>query len=72
MQPSELRHLSVPTLLIWGDHDPVGTVDVAQAVASLIPDAQLDVVAAGHAVWLGDPKRISGLLCAFVRSGGDR
>jgi pimeloyl-ACP methyl ester carboxylesterase len=61
-----------PTLLIWGDHDPVGTVDVAQAVASLIPDAQLDVVAAGHAVWLGDPKRISGLLCAFVRSGGDR
>ena len=36
---------------------------MAQAVASLIPDAQLDVVAAGHAVWLGDPKRISGLLC---------
>jgi hypothetical protein len=58
VQPSELQHLTVPTLLIWGDHDPVGTVDVAQAVASLIPDAQLDVVAAGHAVWLGDPKRI--------------
>lgn len=72
VQPSELQHLTVPTLLIWGDHDPAGTVDVAQAVASLIPDAQLDVVAAGHAVWLGHPKRISGLLCAFVRSGGDR
>ena len=71
VQPSELQHLTVPTLLIWGDHDPVGPVDAAQAVESLIPDAQLDVVAAGHAVWLGDPKRISGLLCAFVRSGGD-
>ena len=72
VQPSELHHLTVPTLLIWGDHDPVGTVDVAQAVASLIPDAQLDVVAAGHAVWLGDPKRIAGLLCTFVQAGGDR
>ncbi len=71
VQPSELQRLTVPTLLIWGDHDPVGTVDVAHAVASVIPDAQLDVVAAGHAVWLGDPKRISGLLCAFVRSGGE-
>ena len=72
VQPSELKSLTVPTLLIWGDHDPVGTVDVAHTVASLIPDAQLDVVAAGHAVWLGDPKRISGLLCAFARSHGDR
>ena len=72
VQPSELQELTVPTLLIWGDHDPVGTVDVARAVASLIPDAQLDLIAAGHAVWLGDPKRISGLLCAFARSGGER
>ena len=70
VKPSELQHLTVPTLLIWGDHDPVGTVEMARTVASLIPDAQLEVVAAGHAVWLGDPKRISGLLCAFVRSGG--
>jgi pimeloyl-ACP methyl ester carboxylesterase len=72
VHPSELQHLTVPTLLVWGDHDPVGPVDVAQAVASLIPEGHLEVVAAGHAVWLGDPKRISGLLCAFVRSGGER
>ena len=72
VQPGELKNLTVPTLLIWGDHDPVGTVSVAQAVTSLIPDAQLDVVAAGHAVWLGDPKRITGLLCAFVRARSDR
>ena len=72
VQPSELQHLTVPTLLIWGDHDPVGTVDVARAVASLIPDAQLEVVDAGHAVWLGNPKRIAGLLGAFMHAGGDR
>ncbi|MGH2782679.1 MAG: alpha/beta fold hydrolase [Thermoleophilaceae bacterium] len=72
VQPGELQQLTVPTLLIWGDNDPVGTVDVGQAVASLIPHAQLQVVPAGHAVWLGDPKRISELLCTFVRSAGDR
>lgn len=71
VHPSELQQLTVPTLLVWGDHDPVGPLDVAQAVASLIPERQLEVVAAGHAVWLGDPKRISALLCAFVRSGGE-
>ena len=71
VQPGELKNLTVPTLLVWGDHDPVGTVSVAQAVTSLIPDARLDVVAAGHAVWLGDPKRITGLLCAFVRARSD-
>jgi pimeloyl-ACP methyl ester carboxylesterase len=48
VQPSELQHLTVPTLLVWGDHDPVGTVEVAQTVASLIPHAQLDMVAAGQ------------------------
>jgi len=72
VQPGDLQHVTVPTLLIWGDHDPVGRVEVAQTVASLILHAQLDMVPAGHAVWLGDPKRISGLLCAFVLSGGKR
>ena len=26
VQPGELKNLTVPTLMIWGDHDPVGTV----------------------------------------------
>jgi pimeloyl-ACP methyl ester carboxylesterase len=72
VQPSELRQLAVPVLLIWGDHDPVGTVDAAEAVARLIADVQLHVVDAGHAVWLGDPKLIAERLSAFVRAGGDR
>jgi pimeloyl-ACP methyl ester carboxylesterase len=71
VDPCELRRLTVPTLLVWGDHDPVGGVDVAQATAKLIPDAQLEVLPAGHAVWLGDPNRVSELLSRFVRSGGN-
>lgn len=72
MQPEELRRLNVPTLVLWGDHDPVGAVGVARATARLVPEAQLDVLPAGHVPYLGNPERVSELLSAFVRSSGDR
>ena len=71
VSPDDLRRLRVPTLLVWGDHDPVGGVEVAQATASLIPDAQLEVLPAGHVPWLGNPDRVSELLSVFVRSASD-
>lgn len=36
IQPTELHRLAVPTLLVWGDHDPVGSVEVGRRVAALI------------------------------------
>jgi pimeloyl-ACP methyl ester carboxylesterase len=68
-RPADLRALSVPTLLIWGDHDPVGSVDVARAAAGLIPDAGLEVLPAGHVPQLGHPERVAALVSGFVRSG---
>src|SRR5829696_5970655 len=72
LHPDELRRLTVPTLLIWGDHDPVGAVEDAQATARLAPSAQLEVLPAGHVPYLGHPERTSELLSRFVRSGDDR
>jgi pimeloyl-ACP methyl ester carboxylesterase len=71
VRPEELRRLRVPTLLIWGAHDPIGGVEAAQATARLIPKAQLEVLPAGHVPYLGHPERVSELLCTFVRSGSD-
>ena len=71
VSPEDLRQLTVPTLLVWGDHDPIGGVKLAQATASLIPDAQLEVLPAGYVPWLGNPARVSDLLSGFVRSGSD-
>jgi pimeloyl-ACP methyl ester carboxylesterase len=68
LQPDELRQLNVPTLLVWGDHDPVGTAEVAREIARLIPRAQLQLLQAGHVPYLGHPQRVSELLSAFIRS----
>jgi pimeloyl-ACP methyl ester carboxylesterase len=68
IHPDELRRLNVPTLIIWGDHDPVGTADVAREAARLIPRAQLELLPAGHVPYLGHPQGVSELLTTFIRS----
>jgi pimeloyl-ACP methyl ester carboxylesterase len=70
IEPDELRRLTVPTLLIWGDHDPVGTVEAARATATLVAPARLAILPAGHVPYLGHPRRVAELLTAFVSSPG--
>ncbi len=70
VSPEELRRLTVPTLLIWGDHDPVGAVEAAQATAGLIPDPRLEVLPAGHVPYLGHPDRVADLVAELVRVDG--
>ena len=66
----DLRRLAVPTLMIWGDHDPVVPVVQARAVAAEIPNARLEVLPAGHVPQLGNPDRVAALLEEFVRQPG--
>ena len=56
---ADLRELAVPTLLLWGDHDPVGSAHAARRIQALIPHAELHVVDGGHAPWLGQPAQIA-------------
>jgi pimeloyl-ACP methyl ester carboxylesterase len=65
--PDDLRRLSVPTLMIWGDRDPVVPIEAARAAAQLIPDARLEVLPAGHVPQLGHPEQVAELLTAFAR-----
>ena len=68
--PEDLRRLSVPTLMIWGDRDPVVPIAAARAAAALIPDARLEVLPAGHVPQLGHPERVAELLTAVARGEG--
>ena len=63
----ELARVATPTLLIWGENDPLGGADVARAVAASIPGARLEMLAAGHAPWLGHPDRTGRLVSEFMR-----
>jgi pimeloyl-ACP methyl ester carboxylesterase len=68
VRPDELRRLSMPTLLIWGECEPLGSVAVAQQVTDLIPDGRLAVLPGGHAPWLGEPARTAAAVANFVRT----
>lgn len=63
----ELRRLAMPTLLVWGEHEPLGSVEVAQAVVRTIPNARLCVVPGGHAPFLGEPAIVASAVSDFVR-----
>lgn len=43
----KLSTLEVPTLLLWGDSDPISPVRVGERLAALLPCAELHIVAGG-------------------------
>jgi pimeloyl-ACP methyl ester carboxylesterase len=63
----ELRQVAVPTLLVWGEREPLGGVEVARAVTDFIPRARLRVLPTGHAPWLGEPALTAATVLDFVR-----
>jgi len=67
IRPEDLRRLSVPTLMVWGDRDPVVPIEAARAAALLVPDARLEVLHAGHVPQLGHPEQVAELLTDFAR-----
>lgn len=67
VRPDELRQVAMPTLVVWGEQDPLGSVSVAQAVTELIPHARLEVLPNGHAPFLGQPAQTAATVAQFVR-----
>jgi pimeloyl-ACP methyl ester carboxylesterase len=67
LRAEELRRVAMPTLVVWGERDPLGGVPVAQAVTRMIPDARLEVLPTGHGPWLGQPTRTAAAVMEFVR-----
>lgn len=63
---AELRNGEQPTLLIWGEHDPVGSLDAAHAAAALIPHARVAGVPTGHAPWFGEAAHTAELIMGFL------
>jgi len=62
----ELHRLEVPTLMIWGDRDPVVPLAHARTAAAQIAQARLEILPAGHVPQLAHPDRVAALLEEFA------
>ena len=67
LQPHELGRLAMPTLVIWGERDPLGGVPVAQELTRVIPHAHLEILPTGHGPWLGRPVETATAITDFLR-----
>ncbi len=63
-----LSGIEHPTLLVWGDQDPIGDLDAARRAAEAIPNAELAVVSTGHAPWWGEPEQCAGLISNHIET----
>ena len=67
LQADELSRLSVPTMIVWGEQDPIGDPAVARALTDAIPGARLELLPAAHMPWFAEPDRTGELVAAFLR-----
>jgi pimeloyl-ACP methyl ester carboxylesterase len=57
----------LPTLIVWGDRDPIIPVEHGRAAHALLANSQLEIFeGAGHFPQLDDPYRFATLVTAFV------
>jgi len=62
-----LSSIKAPTLIIWGEQDPIFPVDQAQVALKGIPDARLTVFGrCGHIPYLEHPNKFNSLVKEFL------
>jgi non-heme chloroperoxidase len=63
-----LREINAPTLILWGEQDPLFPREEQERLAAAIPDATLKVYPeTGHAVHWDRPERFVRDLEAFMK-----
>jgi abhydrolase domain-containing protein 14 len=63
-----LRKLALPTLIVWGDQDPVVPLAQANALHAWVRDSQLVILkGAGHPCYLDRPDEFHAALIDFLR-----
>lgn len=69
----EIKSVTMPTLLIWGDSDPISPVAVGEHLLSLLPDATLRVIEGGsHSFACDEPELTAQLITDHLEAGPRR
>jgi pimeloyl-ACP methyl ester carboxylesterase len=63
----ELSAVAAPSLLLWGDSDPISPVAVGERLASLLPSAALHVLAGGtHSLAVDRADKVAAQIRAYL------
>jgi 2-hydroxy-6-oxonona-2,4-dienedioate hydrolase len=69
--PVWCERIEAPTLLLWTDHDPTGTVEEAELLREWIPDARIELIeGAGHWPQWEKPDEFHRAHLRFLNGGG--
>jgi pimeloyl-ACP methyl ester carboxylesterase len=68
LNEDDLKHVCQPVMLLWGENDPFGTVDIGQQIANALPLSEFHSVPGGHLPWLDDPAEAGRLILKFLSS----
>lgn len=64
-----MAHVSAPTLLVWGDSDPLVPLRYAEEIRKKIPQAKLEILeGAGHVAMWDRAARFNEVVLAFLES----
>ena len=69
---ARIREIDLPTLLLWGRHDRVVPLDVAERLLAALPNAQLEIMEdCGHVPPEELPKKSLEIVLKFLRGEGE-
>jgi len=70
---AEIGSISAPTLLLWGDSDPISPLAVGEYLDSLLPNAQLHVIPKGtHSLAVERAQEIAPIITAHLAVEDDQ
>jgi pimeloyl-ACP methyl ester carboxylesterase len=68
----EIKNLTIPTLLLWGDSDPISPIPVGEYLLSLLPEAALGVIEGGtHSFACEQPAVVARLIAEHLSATPD-
>jgi pimeloyl-ACP methyl ester carboxylesterase len=65
-QRANADRIVAPTLIVWGDRDPIASLRIGKATHRVIPRSHLNVLHTGHVVFSSDPSGFLGLVEPFL------
>ena len=67
---AHLERITMPSLVVWGRHDPLTPVTLGERIAAAIPGAEMALFEnTAHSHNVEEPERFNALLLDFLRRG---